>query len=119
MARIPSVSVAIAEAVNVIFPFVAGGATATATGFAEAGGERVFDAATRLSGRLRHRLGDGEVTKEDLHRALEQGLTEGEVSEQDLKALVDLDRATRTSIGRIDADRVYVDTVINTQTFNG
>jgi hypothetical protein len=103
-------SAVLAEAVNVAFPVLAAGAAA---GVAEAGGARIFDAASRLLAKVRHRLGDGEVTRPELQRAFEEGLAAGEISEHELKTLVEIGRSTRSSIGRIDADRVYVDTVIN------
>jgi hypothetical protein len=108
-------SAVLAEAVNVAFPIVAAGAGATAAGVAEAGGAQIFQAVGRLLAKIRHRLGEGEVTKVELLQAFEAGLAAGEITEHELTTLVEIGRGARTATGPIDAKNVFIDTAISSQ----
>lgn len=109
-------SAVVPEAVNAILPVLAAGGVVTAQGVAEAGGARMFDAASRVVGKVRHRLGPDDITRPDLQRALEEGLAAGEITEADLQVVVQLSHTNaRSVVGQVQAERVYMDNVINVE----
>ena len=112
----------IQDAAQVIAPFVAGGTGAVMSGMAGEAGADLYRAATRLTEKVRHLLGQ-EATPGIVQEAIAEGLRTGIVEEADLRAVIDAHTSyvaavNNYSIGSVKAKNAFVGTN-NIQNFHG
>lgn len=101
-------------AAEALVPFLAGGATAVASGTAEEAGSDLYRAATSLVGKIRNRLHGTEAP--EIEEVLRSALAEGVIAEKELELVasaaqaeyairVDKVKAKNVFIGRTKIDR--------------
>jgi hypothetical protein len=99
----------VVAAAEALVPFLAGGATAVATGTAEEAGSDLYRAATSLVGKIRNRLHGAEAP--EVEAVLRSALAEGVIAEEELERVTSAARAEQAiHIGKVKGKNVFIGT---------
>jgi hypothetical protein len=99
----------VVAAAEALVPFLAGGATAVATGTAEEAGSDLYRAAMTLLGKIRSRLHGTEPP--EVQAALRSALAEGVIVEEELELVASAAQAEQSiHIGRVKGKNVFIGT---------